>query len=182
MNLKSLVARLNPQTRNALEGAAALTLSRTNYDVEPEHWLLRLAEDQSGDVAAILAHFECDTGRLTAQLNGLLEKLKTGNGRAPALSPRLVRWAREAWLDASIDHEEEVVRSGHLLTALLADRELGGAIREAAPELRRIRADVLAAELGAITRSSSESSGSERPVGASESGLPAARGTKALDT
>jgi type VI secretion system protein VasG len=182
MNLRALVSRLNPQARAALEGAAALTLSQTNYDVEPEHWLLKLVDDQSGDVAAILARFNCDTGRLTAQLNGVLDKLKTGNGRPPALSPRLVRWAREAWLDASIDHEQEAVRSGHLLASLLADRELGGAIREAAPELRRIPPDVLAAELDAIIRPSVESGGSERAAGSPESGVPAARGSKALDT
>ena len=37
VNLKSLVGRLNDVCRNALESAAGLCLSRTNYDVEIEH-------------------------------------------------------------------------------------------------------------------------------------------------
>jgi len=44
VNLKSLVGRLNDVTRNALEGAAGLCLSRTNYDVEVEHILAKLLE------------------------------------------------------------------------------------------------------------------------------------------
>ena len=44
VDLKSLIGKLNDNTRSALEGAAGLCLSRTNYDVEPEHMLLKLSE------------------------------------------------------------------------------------------------------------------------------------------
>ena len=44
INLKTLVNKLNPVCRRALEGAAGLCLSRTNYNVEMEHWLLKLLE------------------------------------------------------------------------------------------------------------------------------------------
>jgi len=183
VNLRSLIAKLAPDAREALEGAAALTLSRTHYDVEPEHWLLKLVERQTGDVAAILTHYGVDAGRLTAQLNAALDRFKTGNGRPPSLSPRLVRLAREAWLDASVERGATTVRPGHLLAALLADRELGSAAREAAPELRRIDAAALGHHLDAITKSSDET---ETTVDAPEGEAPAAPATggkgKALDT
>ncbi len=44
INLKSLVAKLNDICRRSLEGAAGLCLSRTHYNVEIEHWLLKLLE------------------------------------------------------------------------------------------------------------------------------------------
>ena len=44
VNLKSLVGRLNDVCRGALEGAAGLCLSRTNYDVEIEHILAKILE------------------------------------------------------------------------------------------------------------------------------------------
>jgi type VI secretion system protein VasG len=44
VNLKSLVGKLNDTCRSALEAAAGLCLSRTNYNVEIEHWLLKLLE------------------------------------------------------------------------------------------------------------------------------------------
>jgi len=40
VDLKSLVGRLNDLCRRSLEAAAGLTLSRSNFHVEIEHWLL----------------------------------------------------------------------------------------------------------------------------------------------
>jgi len=37
VNLKQLIGKLNDVTRNALEGAAGLCLSRTHYNAEIEH-------------------------------------------------------------------------------------------------------------------------------------------------
>jgi type VI secretion system protein VasG len=183
MNLKGLVERLGARSRAALEAAAGLALSRTNYDVEPEHWLLKLVEQPGGDVAAVLDHFEVDTGRLSQQLNATLDRFKTGNGRAPALSPTVARLMREAWLHASVDQGAAQVRTGHLLTAWLADRDLGAAIRESAPELARISADTLGANLRAIAKGSDEARVTTTADGAVGSAAPVLTGGgKALDT
>ena len=56
VNLKSLIGKLTDSARRGLESAAGLCLSRTHYDVEPEHWLLRLAEVEGGDVQRLLLH------------------------------------------------------------------------------------------------------------------------------
>src|SRR5438270_4076958 len=79
IDLKSLVGRLNEPCRRALEAAAGLTLSRTHYNVEIEHWLLRLADPADGDIAAILRHYEVDQSRLVIDLNRAFDKMKTGN-------------------------------------------------------------------------------------------------------
>jgi type VI secretion system protein VasG len=42
VDLKSLIAKLNNPCRQALEAAAGLTLSRSHYNVELEHWFLKL--------------------------------------------------------------------------------------------------------------------------------------------
>ena len=63
IDLKSLVGRLNEPCRRALEAAAGLTLSRTHYNVEIEHWLLKLARcRRMATSAAILRHYEVDRG------------------------------------------------------------------------------------------------------------------------
>src|SRR6476646_2931197 len=105
-NLRALVGKLNAVCRRTLEGAAGLCLSRTNYNVEIEHWLLKLLETPRTDFAAILRHFEIDSSRITADLTRVVDKFKTGNSRPPALSPNVVELAREAWLAASIDFSE----------------------------------------------------------------------------
>src|SRR5689334_4218985 len=121
VDLRSLVARLNDPCRRSLEAAAGYTLSRTHYNVELEHWILKLLEVPNSDFLAILRRFEIDPGRLATELTRVIDRLKTGNARAPALSPEVVAVAREAWLVASLDDNAARIRSGHLLVALLAD-------------------------------------------------------------
>ena len=44
LNLKSLIGKLNDTTRSSLEAAAGLCLSRTHYDIEIEHYLMKLLD------------------------------------------------------------------------------------------------------------------------------------------
>ena len=100
ISLKSLVGKLNETCRRSLEGAAGLCLSRTNYNVEIEHWLLKLLEASDNDLAPVFRHFEVDSSRLSRDLTASIDKLKTGNARAPALSQHVVDLIREAWMAA----------------------------------------------------------------------------------
>ncbi len=85
VNLKSLVGKLNATCRQSLEGAAGLCLSRTNYNVEIEHWILKLLEGSDNDLSALLRYYEIDASRLERDLTRVLDGLKTGNARPPAL-------------------------------------------------------------------------------------------------
>ena len=67
LNLKSLVGRLNDTCRGALEDAAGLCLSRTNYDVEIEHLLMKLLERDDTDLHHICNSFEVNIDRLTKE-------------------------------------------------------------------------------------------------------------------
>lgn len=53
MNLKSLFAKLNETSRTATESAAALCLSEHHYEVEVEHLLLQLLDNNDSDLAPI---------------------------------------------------------------------------------------------------------------------------------
>src|SRR5450755_1719958 len=102
-NLKSLIGKLNDTTRSALEAAAGLCLSRTHYDIEVEHYLLKLMDASDTDFAKIARYFELDQSRLSAELARSLDKLKSGNARTPALSPTILKMFTEAWTIGSID-------------------------------------------------------------------------------
>ena len=58
VSLKSLIGKVNDACRTALEGAAGLCLTRTHYDVDVEHFLVKLIEPADGDIARILRHYE----------------------------------------------------------------------------------------------------------------------------
>jgi len=143
IDLKSLVGRLGGLCRRQVEAAAGLTLSRSHYNVEIEHLLLKLVEAQGSDVSAILAKQGIDAGRVAMELTRSLDKLRTGNARAPSFSPDIVTWLREAWMLASLEGQGGRVRSGHLLAALLSDETLLRAVRDSAPSLLAIPADSL---------------------------------------
>ena len=51
-NWKFFIGKLNETTRDALEAAAGLCLSRTHYDVEVEHYLMKLLDATDSDFAA----------------------------------------------------------------------------------------------------------------------------------
>jgi type VI secretion system protein VasG len=171
IDLKSLVGRLNEPCRRALEAAAGLTLSRTHYNVEIEHWLLKLADISDGDVIAILRHYEADEGRFRADLNRALDHMKTGNSRAPSLAPDIVDLVKQAWLIASVEQRLSQVRSGDLIWALLADEALARRAREVSGQLARIPADLLKRDFAAVTANSSEAVGAtsvDAPRGGAE--------------
>src|SRR5438309_10772491 len=55
---KSLVSKLNNTCRRALEGAAGLCLSNTHYNIEIEHWLIKLLEPAESDLPRIFRHYD----------------------------------------------------------------------------------------------------------------------------
>src|SRR5256885_17259700 len=97
VNLRALIGKLNSTTRGAVEAAAGLCLSRTHYDVEVEHYLLKLLDSTDADFAFIIRQYAIDRSRLASDLAKSLDHLKTGNARTPAFSPQLARMLTEAW-------------------------------------------------------------------------------------
>ncbi len=156
IDLKSLIGRLGDHCRRALEAAAGLTLSRSHYNVEIEHWLAKLADGTDTDIPILLRHYDIDHGRFLIDLNRGLDKMKTGNARAPTLSPEIVELAKQAWLLASVEHGLTRARSGHILWALLADETLARRARDASSQLAKIPVDALKRDLLSTTSASIE--------------------------
>ena len=117
VDLRSLIGRLNDQTRGVVEAAAGLCLSRTHYDVEVEHFLLKLLDVPDANAVFILRHFGIDRSRLATDITRTLDRLKTGNARTPALSPSLVKMLTEAWMLGSLEQGDSAIRTGHVLLA-----------------------------------------------------------------
>jgi type VI secretion system protein VasG len=172
LNLKSLVSKLTDHTRRGLEGAAGLCLSRTHYEVELEHWFMKLGEGTGGDFDRILRHFAIDPDRFLRDLDKSLDQYKTGNGGRPQLAPSLEDVMREGWVLSSINLGTARVRSGALLLAALNDRHLQRRLLDASPDLRRIKLETLERELATIVAGSPE----DREVFALGAGAPVAGG------
>ena len=172
VNLRALIAKLNDTTRSALEGAAGLCLARTHYDVEIEHFLMKLLDGASSDFAAIAQRFGIDKSRLAAELTRSLDKLKTGNARTPAFSPTLVQMFREAWTFGSLEYSATSVRSGHAIVALVSVEELARLVRDVSKELQKIEPETLKKEFLSIVASSDEETQQQGAAGAASTDAP----------
>jgi type VI secretion system protein VasG len=164
--LKSLIGKLNDICRQSLEGAAGICLSRTNYNVEVEHWLLKLLEAPNTDFGPLFRYYEIDASRLSSDLTRSIDKFKTGNSRSPALSPNVIKLVREAWLLASIHYNAPAVRSGHLLAALLSDESLSLMANDASDEFAKISPDALQKDLPDIVMDSASAENEAAPAAA----------------
>jgi len=175
VSLKSLIGKLNDTCRAALEGAAGLCLTRTHYDVDIEHLLLKLHEAPDTDVARVLRHYEIDASRFSRDLTRALDRFKTGNARTPTLSPHVPKLISEAWTMASIEFGAGKVRSGHLLLSLLLSEDLAPLARESAPELTKISPEDLQKRFLDVVAGSAEDR-TETPLAPAEPGRPTAGG------
>jgi len=168
VNMKSLIGKLNAPTRGALEAAAGLCLSRTHYNIEIEHYLMKVMEASDTDAARIFHRFGINPSRLSAELTRSLDKLKSGNARTPAISPTVLRMFTQAWTLGSIDYGAAQVRSGFTILTLLTDDELKRIAYEVSKELQKIEADTLKKDFVSIVHGSHEddvTAASEEPAG-----------------
>jgi len=182
-NIKSLVGKLNETCRKALESAAGLCLSQTHYEVDIEHFLIKLLEMPDTDLQKIFRHFEINEGRVSNDLTKALDSFKRGNARNPALSPNIPNMIQEAWLIASIDQQAMLIRSGHIMQALMNSDEMSRMLLADSAEFKKLSAEKLNQHLMDIVSGSHEDTEAAATSGmgpVSPSGIPA-KGTKALD-
>ncbi|MFL5328288.1 MAG: type VI secretion system ATPase TssH [Gemmataceae bacterium] len=157
VNMQSLAGKLSKQCRDALHAAAGMCLSKTNFDVELEHWFVKLLETDNGDMQLILQRFEAEPGRAIRELTKALDGFRTGNNKAPALSKEVMDAMREAWSIASLEFGVAKIRSGHLLAAVLNDLSMSQRLKSSSKELSKVPAEQLVLEFRKIVEGSVES-------------------------
>ncbi|WP_104023936.1 type VI secretion system ATPase TssH [Vibrio hyugaensis] len=121
INLSSLIQRLHPIAKVALEDAAALAVSEKATEVQIEHYLLSLLERPNSDFDVLLSHFDCSENLLRQSIRSTLDSNAKGNGSKPVFSALLIEWLQESWLVSSLDLSETQIRSGALLLTLVSN-------------------------------------------------------------
>ncbi|WP_234493942.1 type VI secretion system ATPase TssH [Vibrio maritimus] len=121
INLSSLIQRLHPLAKTALEDAAALAVTEKATEVQIEHYLLSLLERPNSDFDVLLSHFDCSENLLRQSVRSCLDSDARGNGSKPVFSALLIEWLQESWLVSSLDLSETQIRSGALLLTLVSN-------------------------------------------------------------
>ncbi|MFH7766982.1 type VI secretion system ATPase TssH [Acinetobacter sp. BSP-28] len=123
-NLKILITKLSACARVALEKSANTCISQQNYEIEIEHLFLEILHNHTkSDLNLLLSKYKISAEDLIEDLKASISKLPKGNSRTPIFSNSIVRLFEQAWLLASAE-QKPLIRSGHLLVALLTAPDL----------------------------------------------------------
>lgn len=155
VDLKSLIGKLSPYCTRTLEAAAGMCVSRGNYEVTIEHFLLKCLDDANADIQVLLRHYGVDEARVRRALQRAIEGVPTGNSRKPVLSSLLVELFEDAWLIASVELGMTHLRSGATFVAALA-RPNRYIMDDYYDELKAIAPQEARAQLRDIAQTSSE--------------------------
>jgi type VI secretion system protein VasG len=155
-DLRTLINKLNPICKRALETAAALCVAQTHYNVEVEHLLLKLLELPATDIGPVLRYYNIEVNEVTRQVTQALEKFDRGNSRTPAMSPQILVLLREAWTLSSLHLESPAIRSGAMLLAIYENDALRTVVHESCPSLAKIARESLRETLRDLVRDSAE--------------------------
>jgi len=164
INLKQLISKLDSNCQTALESAAGYCLSRQHYNVEIEHWFIKLLENSHHELQSLIYNFGIDSNKLLTELNDELEKVKIGNSRAPALSPNIVNLIKNSWLLASVDYNHTQISSSHLIECLLGDETYNPGSFLVNGELKKINLDKLSSFIKNTITSNDQSEGNSNDI------------------
>ncbi|GGX39259.1 type VI secretion system ATPase TssH [Saccharospirillum salsuginis] len=183
--LRVLIDKLTPHCGLALEAAAGFAASRGHLEIQPEHLLLKLLEDDSrGHIDCILEAFEVDQDQLWHNLIEQVNRLRTHHEGKPAISANLYQLLEKACLLNSLHYTPDIIDSAGILEALVqlaaswpSDAGLG--------PLEKIPFDAVHEHFDRLTRSSVEALQHANSGPAAKGGVaapkPGAEGASALD-
>lgn len=156
IDLATLVKRLNPFAKQALEAAASECMSQQAAEITVSHVLIQMLAIPRSDLRVITERAGISTDDLRQALT--VENYATSRvaDSYPSFSPMLVEWLKEAWLLASAEMQQTDLRGGILLLALL-HTPLRYVLPAAARLLTAINRDQLQQDFAGWTRESAES-------------------------
>ncbi|HMA36603.1 MAG TPA: ATP-dependent chaperone ClpB [Chloroflexia bacterium] len=118
------------KAQEAVQAALALATEYGNTQIEPEHLLLALLEQDGGVVPGIMQKLSVPLGPLTAQARGEVERLPrlSGGSAEPRISTRLNNVATKAETEAKAI-KDEFVSTEHLLLAIVDEGDRAAAAK-----------------------------------------------------
>ncbi|ECI4598767.1 type VI secretion system ATPase TssH [Salmonella enterica subsp. salamae] len=156
IDLATLVKRLNPFAKQALEAAASECMSQQAAEITVSHVLIQMLAIPRSDLRVITERAGISTDDLRQALT--VENYATSRvaDSYPSFSPMLIEWLKEACLLASAEMQQTELRGGVLLLALL-HTPLRYVLPAAARLLTAINRDQLQQDFAGWTRESAES-------------------------
>lgn len=119
VDLSTLVNRLDPVAKHALETAAAHCVSEQQPEITVSLFLCSLLETPLTDVRIICQRAGIEHSELISVTDALIPPHQALTQGYPGFSPLLSELLKDGWLVASAEHHHTMLRSGILLLVLL---------------------------------------------------------------
>ncbi|WP_272659562.1 AAA family ATPase, partial [Providencia sp. PROV112] len=119
IDLSTLVNRLHPIAKHALESAAAYCVSHQQPEITIAQFLQKLIETPLTDIRLISQKSTLDINKLSELLDIQIPPHQAITQSYPSFSPLLVEWMKDSWLLASTEFNHSELRSGVLFLTLL---------------------------------------------------------------
>ncbi len=119
VDLSTLVNRLDPVAKHALENAAARSVSEQQPEITTALFLSSLLETPLTDVRVICQRAGIDHSELADMTAELIPPHQALTQGYPGFSPLLTELLKDSWLVASAEYHHTTLRSGIVLLVLL---------------------------------------------------------------
>ena len=121
IELSSLIDRLNPICRQAVEEAASLCISQHCAEITVAHVLYKLVDQPLSDMRVLISHAGLDADEVRQALSDAnrYRDQDAAPDQYPTFSPLLIEWLQEAWLLGSLELAQPRLRGGCLMLAAL---------------------------------------------------------------
>ena len=138
LELDELISRVSPIIQQALERASEHCIINTQYNVEIEHLLYALLENQDSEFFYLFQTYHIDIASFSQGLLQEMEQFKRGCTRTPTLSNHLLDLLQEAYFGTLIYSESKQIHSSAIFWSIFENRNFRQLLHKAAKELDRL--------------------------------------------
>jgi type VI secretion system protein VasG len=156
IKIAAIFGKLDSLAYRALEAATTFCKLRGNTYVELVHWINQILQLQDSDLHRIARAFNLNPSKLVTDMQVALDKLPRGATSISGFSPHLAQVTKEAWGYATLMFNQMKVRTGHLLVAILAERQFKAMLLDISREFEKVKLDTLTDDFQKITSGSIE--------------------------
>nr|WP_321455759.1 type VI secretion system ATPase TssH [uncultured Cohaesibacter sp.] len=175
ISLQTVAGKLNSVGYTAFMQSLNHAKKAGNRNVELVHWIFHILSNDRSDMTITLNHYGIDRGRVLTNVAEIINNFRVNVTEMPSISENMIECLDRSWHFATLLFGEVQIRTGHVLVAMLKNKDLTQALRQISKELAELDANDLVSNAAAIWRESDEES--LRPMDGS--GLAASSGSDA---
>ncbi len=156
ISIETVAGKLNRVGYDAFVKSMRHAKNEGNRNVELSHWMFHIATNPKSDVSLTLQHFKLDRAQLVKDLGNVIDSFKKNATEMPAISEALTTMMDHGWRYATLMFAEAQIRTGHVLVAVLKDKETRAKLAQISKVFNEINVESLISEARSAWKDSDE--------------------------